>query len=205
MINTIIFDFGDVFINKDKSAKESALKQLGLANWDTELEKLEKKLETGKIDEEKFLKSLQEYIPNAPVEKIKDAWNAEIGNFPLYRLEFLQKLTENYRLFLLSNTDPIHLEKFENDAGASFYSDFYQCFEKVYFSHEIGYRKPEEEAYNYLINNHDVQPKRTLLVDDKKFNTDVAEALGFQTWNIEVDKDDVVDLFEKKIINPDNL
>ncbi len=204
MINTIIFDFGDVFIDKDKSAKESALKQLGLANWDTELEKLEKKLETGKIDEEKFLKSLQKHIP-ASAEDIKEAWNSEIGNFPLYRLEFLQKLTQDYRLFLLSNTDPIHLEKFENDAGASFYSDFYQCFERVYFSHEIGYRKPDEEAYSYLINKYEIQPKRTLFVDDKKFNTDVAETLGFHTWNIEVDKDDVVDLFDKKIINPDNL
>lgn len=203
MINTIIFDFGDVFIDKDKKAKENALANLGLKQWDSKLEKLEKKLETGKIDEEQFLKSLQEYIPNAALEEIKEAWNAEIGNFPLYRLEFLQKLTENYRLFLLSNTDPIHLEKFENDAGASFYSDFYQCFEKVYFSHEIGYRKPEEEAYNYLINNHDVQPKRTLLVDDKKFNTDTAEALGFQTWNLEAGKDDVVDLFDKRIITPD--
>lgn len=205
MINTIIFDFGDVFIDKDKKAKENALANLGLKEWDSKLDKLEKKLETGKIDEERFLKSLQEYIPNAALEEIKEAWNAEIGNFPLYRLEFLQKLTENYRLFLLSNTDPIHLEKFEHDAGASFYSDFYQCFEKVYFSHEIGYRKPEEEAYIYLINNHEVQPKRTLLVDDKKFNTDAAEALGFQTWNLEVDKNDVIDLFEKKIITPETL
>lgn len=205
MINTIIFDFGDIFINKNKEAKDAALAELGLTNWDESLEKLEKKLETGKIDEEGFLKGIQEKIPNASLEQIKGAWNAGIGEFPLYRLEFLQKLAENYRLFLLSNTDPIHIEKFEQDAGASFYSDFYQCFEKVYFSHEIGYRKPAEEAYYYLINKHEVQPKRTLFVDDKDFNTNAAEALGFQVWNLKVGEEDVVELFDKKIINMDDV
>ncbi|WP_294823654.1 HAD-IA family hydrolase [uncultured Flavobacterium sp.] len=201
MVNTIIFDFGDVFLNKDGNAKDKALAGLGLHDWNDDLEKLEKKLETGKIDEEAFLKELQPYTDNASLDQIREAWNKGIADFPLYRLEFLQKLAANYRLFLLSNTDPIHMEKFEQDAGASFYSDFYQCFERIYFSHEIGYRKPDGEAFNYLINNHDIQPKRTLFIDDKKFNTDAAEALGFQVWNLKVGEEDVVDMFEKKVIN----
>jgi FMN phosphatase YigB (HAD superfamily) len=200
MINTIVFDFGDVFINKDKQGKKKSFENLGLKDWNEELEKLEGKLETGKIDEQAFLKGIQKHIPNASLEDIKSAWNAAIADFPLKRLEFLQKLSQNYRLFLLSNTDPIHIEKFEQDAGPSFYSDFYQCFEKVYFSHEIGIRKPHHEAYNYLINKHDIQPKRTLFVDDKDFNTEAAEALGFKVWNLKVGEEDVVELFDKKII-----
>lgn len=205
MVNTIIFDFGDIFINKDKKAKDDALHKIGLTEWGADMERLEEKLETGVIKEEEFLKGIQQKIPNATIDEIRDAWNAGIGEFPLYRLEFLQKLSENYRLFLLSNTDPIHIEKFEQDAGASFYSDFYQCFEKVYFSHEIGVRKPDEEAYYYLVNKHEVQPKRTLFVDDKAFNTDAAQALGFQIWNLKVGEEDVVDLFDKKIINHDDV
>jgi len=200
MINTIIFDFGDVFINKNKEAKESALAVLGLNNWGEELERLERKLETGKIKEDGFLKGIQEHIPNASLVDIKAAWNAGIGDFPLYRLEFLQKLSQNYRLFLLSNTDPIHMEKFEHEAGASFYSDFYQCFEAIYFSHEIGSRKPDDKAFYFLINKHAIEPKRTLFVDDKDFNTQAAEALGFQVWNLKVGEEDVVELFDKKII-----
>jgi len=203
MINTIIFDFGDIFIDKNNKARNDALKTLGLNEWTGDLEKLERKLETGKIKEEEFLTSIQSRIPEVSTQQIKDAWNAGIGEFPLYRLEFLQKLSQNYRLFLLSNTDPIHIEKFEQDAGASFFSDFYQCFENIYFSHEIGVRKPDAEAYNYLINKHDIQPKRTLFIDDKKFNTDAAEAIGFQIWNLNPEEEDVVDLFEKKIINID--
>lgn len=203
MINTIIFDFGDVFIDKNKDAKVQRFAELGLQDWPPALDNMEMMLETGTIDEEAFLKGIQTYIPTASLQEIKEAWNLGIGDFPLHRLEFLQKLSQDYRLFLLSNTDPIHLEKFEHDAGASFYSDFYQCFEKIYFSHEIGYRKPSEEAYYYLINKHEVQPKRTLFVDDKKFNTDAAEALGFQVWNLNVGEEDVTELFDKKIITPE--
>ena len=203
MVNAIIFDFGDVFINKDKEAKDNALAALGLTHWTKEHEKLEAKLEIGKIDAETFLKTLQKDIPNATVKEIKAAWNAGIKDFPLYRLEFLQNLSQNYRLFLLSNTDPIHIEKFERDVEASFYSDFYQCFEKVYFSHEIGVRKPDADAFNYVVNKHDIQPKRTLVIDDKKFNPDAAAEMGFQVWHLKKGEEDVVELFEKKVINLD--
>jgi putative hydrolase of the HAD superfamily len=64
----------------------------------------------------------------------------------------------------------------------------------------MGMRKPSPEIFNYIINKHDLSPKRTLFVDDKKENTDAAEALGINVWNLEVGKEDVVDLFEKKIL-----
>ena len=83
-----------------------------------------------------------------------------IGDFPLHRLEFLQKLSQKYRLFLLSNTDAIHIENFEQKVGMSFYSDFYQCFEKVYFSYEMGMRKPDAEIFNILLKNTIYLPKR---------------------------------------------
>jgi putative hydrolase of the HAD superfamily len=84
--------------------------------------------------------------------------------------------------------------------GISFYSDFYQCFEKVYFSYELGMRKPDPEIFNYLIDVLELSPKRTLFIDDKKENTDAAAKLGIQIWNLQVGKEDVVDLFDKKII-----
>ncbi|HYD92158.1 MAG TPA: HAD-IA family hydrolase [Flavobacterium sp.] len=205
MVNAIIFDFGDVFINKNKEAKDKALTDLGLKEWTEELENLEARLETGKINDEGFLKELHKHMPNATLKEIKAAWNAGIEDFPLYRLEFLQNLSESYRLFLLSNTDPIHIQKFERDVEASFYTDFYLCFEKVYFSHEIGVRKPDAGAFNYVINKHDIQPKRTLVVDDKTFNTDAAAAMGFQVWNLKKGEEDVVELFEKKVISLDEV
>ncbi len=200
MINTIIFDFGDIFINLDKKTTMDGFKNLGLKEWNEELDQLNIQFEKGNISRNEFLAGFQKHIPNASIEEIQDVWNTILADFPLYRLEFLQMLSKKYRLFLLSNTDSIHIETFEQRVGSSFYGDFYQCFEKVYFSFEMGMRKPDAEIYQALLNQHELQPKRTLFVDDKKENTDAAAALGIQVWNLQVGKEDVVDLFEKNIL-----
>jgi FMN phosphatase YigB (HAD superfamily) len=200
MIDTIIFDFGDIFINLDKQTTISKLQQLGMTEWNAELDRLNLLFETGDISPELFIAGFMKELPNASREEVLDAWNSILADFPLYRLEFLQMLSKKYRLFLLSNTDSIHIETFENRSGISFYSDFYQCFEKVYFSFEIGMRKPNADVFQYLIKKHELSPKRTLFVDDKKENTDSAASLGFNVWNLQVGQEDVVDLFEKNII-----
>lgn len=197
MINTIIFDFGDIFINLEKQATIDEFKKLGLDGPNEELLAMNDLFERGKISEEQFIEGFKKFIPQADVLEIRKAWNAVIGEFPLYRLEFLQMLARNYRLFLLTNTDSIHISRFEHMVGVSFFSDFYQCFEKVYYSFEMGMRKPDPEIFAHIIRKHDLSPKRTLFVDDKKENTDAAAALGLQVWNLKVGEEDVVDLFEK--------
>ncbi|MEY4038196.1 MAG: hypothetical protein RIR67_506 [Bacteroidota bacterium] len=200
MIDTIIFDFGDIFINLDKQATIDGLQRLGLSSWNEDLDQLNISFEKGQISRDNFLLGIQKHIPNATIDEILAAWNAVLLDFPLHRLEFLQLLSQKYRLFLLSNTDAIHIDHFEQREGASFYGDFYQCFEKVYFSYEMGMRKPDAEIYNALIRLHELSPKRTLFVDDKKDNTDAAKTLGLQVWNLQVGQEDVVELFDKKII-----
>lgn len=198
MINTIIFDFGDVFINLRKEESIVEFKKLGLDGPNQDLLAHNDLFEKGKINELEFINSFLKHIPNAGLEEIVKAWNSVIGEFPLYRLEFLQLLSSKYRLFLLTNTDSIHINRFEHKVGMSFYTDFYNCFEKVYYSYEMGMRKPDPEIFNTLIRKHDLSPKRTLFVDDKKENTDVAESLGLHVWNLQVGKEDVVDLFDQK-------
>ncbi|MBP6040523.1 MAG: HAD family phosphatase [Flavobacterium sp.] len=200
MIDTIIFDFGDIFINLDKQATIDGLEDLGLSSWNEDLDQLNISFEKGLISRDDFLLGIQKHIPNATIDDILMAWNAVLLDFPLYRLEFLQLLSKKFRLFLLSNTDAIHINHFEQREGASFYGDFYQCFEKVYFSYEMGMRKPDAEIYTTLINRHELAPKRTLFVDDKKENTDAAKALGLHVWNLQVGKEDVIELLDKKII-----
>lgn len=200
MINTIIFDFGDIFINLEKEKAVEEFKKLGLNGPNQELLEMNDQFEKGKISEVEFIQSFQKYIPEADLLEIRKAWNAVIGDFPLYRLEFLQMLSRKYRLFLLTNTDSIHINRFEHMVGMSFFSDFYQCFEKVYYSYEMGMRKPDPAIFSYILNKHDLSPKRTLFVDDKKENTDAAASLGIHVWNLQVGQEDVVDLFEKKIL-----
>ena len=198
MINAIIFDFGDVFINLNKETSIEEFKKLGLDGPNEDLIAQNDLFEKGKITELEFINSFATYIPNASIEEIVKAWNSIIGDFPLERLEFLQMLSSRYRLFLLTNTDSIHISRFEHNVGMSFYSDFYRCFEKVYYSYEMGMRKPDTEIFTTILSKHDLSPKRTLYVDDKKDNTDAAESLGLHVWNLKVGEEDVVDLFGQK-------
>ncbi|WP_348798823.1 HAD family hydrolase [Flavobacterium adhaerens] len=200
MINAIIFDFGDVFINLDKQATADGLKKLGVSEWNEDLNQLNLQYEVGAITDENFVSGIQKHTDNASSEDILKAWNAILADFPMYRLEFLQKLSKKYRLFLLSNTDAIHIATFEQKVGPAFYNAFYKCFEKVYFSFEIGMRKPNAEIYHFVLEQNGLQAEQVLFVDDKKENTDAAEALGLHVWNLQVGQEDVVDLFEKKIL-----
>lgn len=198
MITTILFDFGDIFINLEKEASKKAFDKLGLFQSNLELLEKNELFEKGQISEDEFLNTFLKYIPTSTKEEIKAAWNVVIGEFPLYRLEFLQMLSQKYRLFLLTNTDAIHIAFFEESVGMSFYTDFYRCFEKVFYSYEMGMRKPQPEIYKAILHQYELNPKNVLFIDDKKENTDAAQALGIHVWNLEVGKEDVVDLFSKK-------
>lgn len=200
MIDTIIFDFGDVFINLDKEATPLALKKLGLKEWNSNLFTLNLDFEKGKVSEMEFILGIQNYIPNATFSQIKEAWNAILLDFPLYRLEFLQMFSKKYKLYLLSNTDSIHIDYFQNQTGISFYRDFYQCFERVYFSFELGMRKPDSNIFEFLIKKHNLEPKKTLFVDDNLENIKSAEKLRLQIWHLQKGKEDVIDIFANKII-----
>lgn len=200
MIDAIIFDFGDIFINLDKPATISGLQKLGMTEWNKELDQLNLSFETGSISTEEFIDGFQKQLPNASKEEILKAWNAVLADFPLYRLEFLQELSKKYRLFLLSNTDSIHINTFEEKNGVSFYTAFYNCFEKVYFSFDIGMRKPDPKIYQFVLEQNKLIAENTLFVDDKTENTDSAAILGIKIWNLQVGKEDVVDLFDKELL-----
>lgn len=197
MIEAILFDFGDVFINLDKEATTRELKKLGLKDWNKELQELNIKYEVGKIDELEFISGIQKHIPNAELSDIRNAWNSILIDFPLERLEFLQLLSTRYRLFLLSNTDQTHIDKFEHLVGQSFARDFYSCFDKVYFSYDIKLRKPDEKAFKFILNNHNLAPKKTFFVDDNEDNIKSAKNIGIHTWHINPQTEDVTQLLDK--------
>ena len=200
MIEAIIFDLGDVFLNLNHQASVDAFKKLGLKDWNDDLKAKTILFETGKIDESQFLEAVQTHIPNANLIEIRDAWNAIIGDFPLERLEFLEKLQNKYSIFLLSNTNPTHIDKFEHRVGLTFAREFYAHFNKIYFSYETKVRKPDEAVFNLILKQNNLKPNKTLFVDDTLEHIEVAKGLGINTWQILVGQDDVTNLFDKKIV-----
>ena len=200
MIEAIIFDLGDVFLNLNYQASIDAFKKLGLNDWNDDLKSKAISFETGKIDELQFMEAIQKYIPNAELIDIRKAWNAVIGDFPLERLEFLEKLQNKYDIFLLSNTNPTHIDRFEHHVGLTFAREFYAHFNKIYFSYETKVRKPDEAVFNLILKQNNLKPNKTLFVDDMLEHIEVAKRLGINTWQILVGQDDVTNLFDKKIL-----
>ena len=203
MIKNIVFDFGDVFINLDKEATLNQLRTLGVAEFSVEMIEVAKQYEIGKISTQEFLDTFKLMFPAISVIDFKNAWNAILKDFPLQRLDFLRSLvaSKKYRIFLLSNTNSLHISWIQKTWGAELYSEFKKCFEKFYLSHEIHLRKPNEDIYNFVLNENKLLPQETFFIDDTKENTITANALGIKVWNINPTCEDVVDLFTQKEFN----
>ena len=54
-------------------------------------------------------------------------------------------------------------------------------FEKAYYSHLMGLRKPEKEIFEHLVADTDILPTETLFIDDSPQHLEAAEKLGFRT------------------------
>lgn len=198
MIKNIIFDFGDVFIDLDKSATLKALQHLGKITLSDDLQHHNNRYEVGEITTSEFINHYKSILPNTTAKQLIEAWNAILIDFPIHRLHFIQQLAleKKYRLILLSNTNELHIDWIKNNI--SFYSEFKECFDAFYLSHEIHLRKPTLDIYRYVLKQHQLIPSETLFIDDTKTNTDAAKSIGIHTWNNDPKKEDVVNLFTSK-------
>ena len=193
-MKNIIFDFGDVFINLDKMASSRELQKLGLKEVSQKMVEINIKYEKGNISTNEFIAFYSKIFPQLSIADMKSAWNAVLLDFPFRRLEFLERISKKYNVYLLSNINDLHINHSRQIIGESFYQRFISCFKKVYFSHEINMRKPDNEIFEFVINDSKLDPKETIFVDDMQENTDSAKAIGMHVWNIKPGVEDVVDL-----------
>ena len=156
MIKNIVFDFGDVFINLDKEATFNQLSALGITKFSIEMIEVVKQYEIGKISTQEFVDTFSLMFPAISEIEFKNAWNAILKDFPLHRLDFLRSIaaSKKYRIFLLSNTNSLHISWIQKTWGAELYSEFKKCFEKFYLSHEIHLRKPNQDIYKFVLNTN---------------------------------------------------
>jgi putative hydrolase of the HAD superfamily len=59
-------------------------------------------------------------------------------------------------------------------------------------------RKPNADIFEFVLKENNLIANECLFIDDTKDNTDTAEKLGFNIWNIDETKEDVINLFEIK-------
>lgn len=191
-IKHIIFDLGGVLLNIDYNLTERAFVDAGITNFGELYAQLAQTplfddLETGKIGTDEFVEALQKVSSVAITrEEVLSAWNAMLLDFPVRRLQLLQQLRLYYDLVLLSNTNEIHEESFNkilmSDRGIPNIGVF---FDRVYFSHRVGLRKPDRAIFERILEECSFKPEHTLFIDDSPQHIATAKELGIQTIYLE--------------------
>ena len=130
-IDTLIFDFGGVIINLDYSKPKDEFKKLGIFDSKKlyskeEQTKIFDSLECGQISDENFLNEISKKSNTNNLELIKKAWNSILLNIPRERVHLLKKLSSKYKIFLLSNTNSIHLKEIISSYGEKKMEEFYK-------------------------------------------------------------------------------
>jgi len=186
----ILFDLGGVILDINVQA---TLKQFYEMGFPAELMQYPEsmstdvffKYQTGKLDTVGFRNAIRKIAGvDMSDEAFDRAWNAMLVRIPEERTELIQRLSERYGLYMLSNTSPLHVKVFEpmyqQAAGVS----MHQVFNKIYYSHEIGWHKPDDEAWEYVIKDSGIRPEETLFLDDNIHNIKASQGLGFQAIHI---------------------
>jgi len=190
-ISTIIFDLGGVVLNLDPQLSIKAFAEQSNLSEDEVLSKFMKSdwsyaFERGEITSAEFRNEIRENLEiNLSDDEIDQAWSAMLLDLPLTRLNLLAGLRNNYQTFILSNTNAIHIEVFnEIVADSTAGNRIEDYFDKIYYSHKIGLRKPDEAIYEYVISRNKLLPETTLFIDDMKSNILGAASVGLNTFHL---------------------
>ena len=198
-IRAIIFDLGAVLLNINYHKTIEEFEKLGIKNSSSFYSKKEQTnlfnlLETGKISEEDFTTEVKKKCKCGSEKKIVSAWNAMLLDLPKHRISLLKDLNKKYDIYLLSNTNSIHISEFKNIMGYEKYEVFYKLFKKVYYSHEIGFRKPNKEAFQLILDENNLNADEVLFIDDSPQHIEGAKNLGIKTYHLK-DGEEVTTLF----------
>lgn len=198
--DAIIFDLGGVIIDLDYSKTIHAFEELGMENFhDVYSQAAQTNLfddfETGQISAQRFINSLLPYLkvgttPNMAVH----AWNAMILSVPIEKLQLLKELRKQYPLYLLSNTNELHVPVVRREWAKVTSEPMEYYFDRIFFSHEIHMRKPDKSIFEFVCEQQSIDPKRSLFIDDSIQHIEGARKIGLQTVHL-TNSEDLIQLF----------
>jgi len=189
-IKNILFDLGGVILDINVQATLKKFYELGFPaqlmqyphSMNTDLFF---KYETGKMKVEQFREEIRT-VSGVDVsdEVFDEAWNSMLVRIPRERTDLLKVLANRYSIYMLSNTSDLHAPVFEKMFEETAGMKMQNLFTKIYYSHEIGYLKPDLEAWEYVINDAGIKAEETLFLDDNIQNIKASQELGFQAIHI---------------------
>ena len=186
----ILFDLGGVILDINVQA---TLKQFYELGFPAELMQFPNSMttdlyfryETGKLDTEQFRNEIRKAAGIEMTDHaFNEAWNAMLVRFPEERIALLKRLSKRYNLYMLSNTSSLHVKVFEKMYLEVAGEPMQEVFKKIYYSHEIGWHKPDLEAWEYVLNDAHIKAEETLFLDDNIHNIKASQELGFQAIHI---------------------
>ncbi len=187
MIKNLLFDLGGVIMDIDKNRCVKAFDELGLKNASSYFGEYSQQgpfmaLERGDIDAAEFHRVLHGGF-DVPVTdgEIDRAFCRFLIGIPVRRLRELEELRAKYKVYMLSNTNPIMWaatirDEFMKDGRCR--EDY---FDGIVTSFEANALKPEKAIFDHVVGQLGVKPEETLFFDDSQANLDAAAALGFKT------------------------
>ena len=190
MIKNIVFDLGGVLVGLNRGACEEAFRRIGFNDFGKILNEYIQggfflEYEKGEISTEEFMNIVRSYIDPQVRESVTDrqiidAMGAFLEDIPDYKLDYLLELKKRYRLFMLSNTNPIAVEIVRPlflTKGIPLES----YFEKLFLSYQMRMVKPDDEIFENVLISSEIIASQTLFVDDSPMNIETAKKLGFKT------------------------
>lgn len=190
-IKNIIFDLGGVLLNIDPQKTIDAFAKLGMPqlvastglSYDHDIFF---RMEQGQVSPEEFRAGVQELLHKpVPAEVIDEAWTAMLLDFPAIRVKLVQSLRSEFKVYLFSNTNAIHVAKYHENFRKQHGFEVSSLFEKDFYSNEIGFRKPSPESFQEVIRLSGINPEETLFIDDSHQNVQAAIACGLKGFWLE--------------------
>lgn len=189
-IKNIIFDYGNVIFNIDFEKTQHSFTELGIKNVERFFahsghDPIFNAFETGSISSAEFRDGVRRITerPDLSDEQIDRAWNTLLIGIPPINHEILLKTKKKYRTFLLSNINEIHLDYILNYLKTEYNIDSNDVFfEKVYYSHLVGMRKPNRDIFEFVCSDSKLIPAETLYIDDSPQHLKTGAEIGFKTY-----------------------
>ena len=186
----IIFDLGGVIINLDYERTIKAFEEMGLSDFRSIYTQLSQsnlfdEYETGRISSQHFINKLLPYLPSGTTpNQVVAAWNAMILDVPLQKLQLLDSLRRTHKVFLLSNTNEIHMQKVRRAWSRETDRAMESFFDHMYLSYEVGMRKPDVTIFRHVCEENQLNEKATLFIDDSPQHTEGAKMTGLHTIHL---------------------
>jgi glucose-1-phosphatase len=187
-IDAVIFDLGGVLFDINYHATSQAFKNLGMIDFDNAYSQAQQnhvfdEFEKGNISNDVLRNFVKENASSTLTnEQIDTAWNAMLIGMPAFKFDTLKKVAQHFKIYLLSNTNGIHLpmvkQMIENNTpGKSLENHFI----KTYYSNEIHRRKPNADAFELVLSENNLQPENTLFLDDTLQHVEGAKKVGINS------------------------